>query len=243
MKEVQLPDRGEVFVDKDGEWTVVSLTNKSILLLGPEGVKNIPLWQWPGALRPVSHEEAPSRSIPALLVGGDAGKHLDRIERLAKNEGVDIVAHWPGRLARAPSRIPIDVELIIVLVSHIGHSLEAGVLQKVPEGGHIQVVRVPSQGFEEGLRKELEKVGLKRRDSFGEDDVGEGRYVWTGSLWEWEAASIPQRYVNRDVVAARSALGTVLGASLGLAIGGPAGALLGSILGGVAGSAVGAVEE
>lgn len=188
MAEFQLPARGEVFVDKDGEWTVVSLTNKSIRLLGPLGVKDIALWQWPGSMRPLSHEEAPSRSIPALLVGGDAGKHLDRIEKLAKTCGVDIVAHWPGRLARAPSRIPIDVELIIVLVTHIGHSLEAGVLQKVPEGGHIKVVRVPSQGFEEGLRKELEKVGLKRRDGFGEDEIGEGRYVWTGSLWEWEAA-------------------------------------------------------
>lgn len=204
MSEFQLPARGEVFVDKDGEWTVVSLTNKSVRLLGLLGVKDIPLWQWPGSLRPVSHEEAPSRSIPALLVGGDAGKHLDRIEKLARACGVDIVAHWPGRLARAPSRIPIDVELIIVLVTHIGHSLEAGVLQKVPEGGHIKVVRVPSQGFEEGLRKELEKVGLKRRDGFGEDEVGEGRYVWTGSLWEWETVdSSPRPDVDggEDIVA------------------------------------------
>jgi hypothetical protein len=162
--------------------------------------------------------------IRALLVGGDVGRPLDRIEEMSKAQGVDIVAHWNGRLGRVPNKqIPAHVDVVIFLVSHIGHNLYETVRPIAVNSG-IPVMHVYSQGYEAGLAKEMDRIGLRHK--FGgtyELPVAmpvQGRYTWTGSTWSWEENEIERPMLVDDsggesVLAMLLALGTVVGLAKG----------------------------
>ncbi len=196
----RLPDRGDVLL-KDGEqYTVIDLTKKAVRLLGNTGTVDVPIYRWPDGFAPLVPEQEPADAVPlrALLVGGDAGGHADRLEELALNLGVDIVAHWPGTLAKMPSKsLPVHVDLVIFLTSHMGHSLQNSVKPAVKRAG-MPMALVRSNGFENDLRLELEKLGLRERvGAFsGEYQIpvatpADGRYVWTGRMWTWEEPEGP----------------------------------------------------
>lgn len=218
--ESRLPDRGSVFTKDGEEWTVVDLTTRYVRLLGSTRTQDVPLWSWPaGFVSAVSDSDESDRTpIRALLVGGDVGKPLDRIEEMSKAQGVDIVAHWNGRLGRVPNKqIPAHVDVVIFLVSHIGHSLYETVRPIAVSSG-IPVLHVYSQGYEAGLAKEMDRLGLRQK--FGgtyELPIAmpaQGRYTWTGSTWSWEESEGPMLVDDgggESVLATLLALGTIIG--------------------------------
>lgn len=195
--EERLPDRGDILVRDDEQWTVVDLTKRHVRLLGSTGTIDVPLYRWPDGFAPlVPEQEAREVPVRALLVGGDAGGHLDRLEELSRRVGVDIVAHWPGSLARVPSKqLPVHIDLVIYLASHMSHPMQAAIKPLAKARG-LPAATVFSQGYEEGLRKELERLGLRPRRFSGEYELPvaapvDGRYVWTGSTWSWQEAGGP----------------------------------------------------
>lgn len=192
----RLPDRGDVLVRGGEEYTVVDLTKKAVRLLGDTGTIDVPIYRWPDGFAPLVSEQEPAGSPPlrALLVGGDAGGHLDRLVQLAKNVGVDVVAHWPGTVRKIPSKgLPEHVDLVVFLVSHLGHSLHDTVKPLAKSRG-LPMALAPSGGFEHALERELSRLGLTGRQAFrGEYELpvvapAEGVYVWTGSTWTWQEA-------------------------------------------------------
>jgi|GEM_PF-6143823 len=192
----RLPDRGSVLEKGGDQWTVVDLTTRYVRLLGDRGTLDVPIWRWPDGYSAVAaaEEEGEGRPIRALLVGGESGRHLDRIEELARAQGVDIVMHWPMDMRRLPSKqIPGHVELVIWLVSHMGHSAYDA-SKRMASGQGISTAHVPSAGFESALSAELDRLGLRRTPRFsGQYEMpvatpAQGRYVWTGTTWSWQDA-------------------------------------------------------
>lgn len=196
----RLPDRGDVLVRDGEEYTVIDLTKKAVRLLGNTGTVDVPIYRWPDGFAPLLSEQEPAGSTPlrALLVGGEAGGHLDRIEQLAKNVGVDIVAHWPGSIKKIPTKgLPEHIDIVIFLVSHLGHAVHDTVKPLAKSRG-LPMALVPSGGFEHVLGQELSRLGLtEKRPMFRGEYVlpvaapAEGRYVWTGSTWSWQEPEEP----------------------------------------------------
>lgn len=197
MAEHRLPDRGQVLTRDGQEWTVVDLTSRYVRLLGPSGTLDVPVWDWPQGFQTEEEFTIEAPRIRAILVGGASGRHLDRLEAAAAQQGVDIVAHWPSDLRRVPSkRIPGQIDLVVWLVSHLDHSMyDATKLMARDQG--LPCASVPSQGFAGALQSELRRLGLSGGSgggSYGTLPVArpaEGRYVWTGSTWTWQE-SLPQ---------------------------------------------------
>lgn len=190
--EIQLPNRGDTFIDQQGvSWLVIDLTTRYIKLLGETGTREIPTWDWPGQYRSESEAAQAERPpIRALLVGGAPGRHMDRLEDLAGRQGVDIVAHWPNSSKRIPRGLPSNIDVVIILVSHIDHCVSLNSTQMASKAG-VTVLLVPSAGFEHSLASELRTKGVIK-EGFGSEPlpvVDHGTYEWTGDVWTWRPRS------------------------------------------------------
>jgi hypothetical protein len=215
VSDPRLPDRGDVLTRDGQQWTVIDLTNRHVRLLGDMGTRDVPVWEWPQGFQPLGGQESESGEAPrikALLIGGAAGKHLDRIEKIADDQGVDIAAHWPSNTRKLPSqRIPVHIDLVIWLTSHIDHSTYYAT-KSMAESQGLPTAHVPSQGFGPNLAKELARLGL-RRSEYGVlvAEPSQGRYEWTGSTWTWREVG--------DEPVDRSTVGPIVQAPDGLVAG------------------------
>lgn len=190
----RLPDRGETFSRGGDEYVVVNLTREFVRLVGPSGTVDVPLWSWPADFRSTrATDEEEGRPLTALLIGGESGRHLDRLEKIASSLGVDIAVHWPYSLRKLPSKsLPVNIDLVIYLVSHMGHQTYEATKPMVKSQG-IPAALTTSAGFETTLRDELERLGLLRSSFKGEyllpvSAPAEGRYVWQNGIYTYVEA-------------------------------------------------------
>jgi hypothetical protein len=61
--------------------------------------------------------------MDCILVGGEEGRHLERLNEQAQAQGLTILWHVPGSARRPPAQLPQDAKLLLVLKSHVGHPL------------------------------------------------------------------------------------------------------------------------
>ena len=185
------PNVGTMWIDRETKKTFrVVKSGDTILLMGDRGVLPVPEYLWPGDFVALDGSDSGSESEPirALLVGGSEGRHFERIWDHSADLGVDIEYHWPGDIRSFPSGIPVDVDLVILLVSHMSHAAQKIAKSSAKSRG-VPVVQAPSRGFQNSLRAELEKLGL---DSYGavvmsSGPHGEGVYVWNGSNYVYRS--------------------------------------------------------
>jgi len=190
----EIPDIGTMWVHAQSQrlYRVLHVDPQRVLLQGDVQTMKIPLYDWPGQLEPFieagHEEEAPV--ITALLVGGSEGHHFDRIWDQAADLGVDIDYHWAGDLKRLPSKLPSDIQLVIVLVSHLSHSMYDAT--KLMAKSHATpLARVPSSGFKPSLQLELSKLGFEGYGAtYRKRPTRDGHYSWTGSTYEWREPAV-----------------------------------------------------
>lgn len=112
---------------------------------------------WPGSFRPVLRERdlEQRRPIVAALVGGDGGKYLQRVRQMAESLNVDIAYHMSRDQSRWEKKgwtFPAGVELVILLVSHIGHPAYYAA-RDAARSDAIPIAEVPFAGFKEVFSK------------------------------------------------------------------------------------------
>lgn len=216
------PEVGSLWRNPQGEiFRVIKVTPYAVKLQSNTGVSDISGYDWPLTLSQVIEEVSPADSvITALLVGGEEGKHFDRLWEQAADVGVEISHHWPGGgyATTMPSTLP-GVDLVIFLTSHLGHPAFNNV-KKMLVSQPIPAAHVQSQGFQYKLRSELTRLKLEPPSGFGglvqpaDRKVYRGHYVWTGRAWTWSSAS----EVSLDTEASNSGIGwaMVVGVLTGL---------------------------
>lgn len=144
--------------------------------------------------------------IHTMLIGGDKGRHFERIRGQAEELGVAIDWHVSGRIHKMPV-IPAGCELMLVLISHVGHPLRNKAVQDAKSVG-LPIWELPSGGFKSKLHRGLEILGIDPDDDEEEaedpppygapnrygfaspttpiDAVSmEGYWSWDETHWQW----------------------------------------------------------
>jgi hypothetical protein len=162
---------------------VVDVNAKRVLLQGDRGVHMIPSWQWPGDYT-LNESASASRSDPlsAMLVGGSEGDHFIRLLNQAAEQDVLLDYHWSMDQASSPTRLPKGLELVVFLVSHMGHKHYNATKELAKQAG-IPFVHVPSAGFSHVLREELDKIGVSSRFGAVFPSGPRSWYTWNGRAW------------------------------------------------------------
>lgn len=172
-------------------YRVLHVDTQRVLLQGDVQTVRVPTYSWPSDLEPVIEvpQGGDAEATVALLVGGAEGHHFDRLWDQAAELGIDVAYHWNGELSRLPSKIPVDVQLVIILVSHISHRPydEAKSMARTKD---LPLVHVPSGGFKPSLQAELAKIGFEGFGAFSGRLEHRGHYSWTGSTYEWREPSM-----------------------------------------------------
>lgn len=156
-----------------------------VLLQGDVQTVTVPHYEWPGIYRPmIDASEDTDQTITALLVGGAEGRHFERLWDQAAELGVEMKYHWGGKLKRVPDSLPIDINLVIFLSSHIGHAAQDAT--KNMAKGVVPIAHAPSGGFKHYLEAELDKLGFERFGATPTIRRPSGHYSWEGRAYVWK---------------------------------------------------------
>jgi hypothetical protein len=197
---VEIPTPGSWWRRGDRIWEVtrVDLRNIQLVRAGSMESVTVPLARWPSDFQrmaglapdpgriPVAKPEA--GPVPAILIGGDAGHHFIRIRDLAMELDVDIVAHVPEDIRNLPGALPVRVELVIVLASHIDHRMSDWAKRTAAAQG-LPLVSVPSNGFRFWLRDILAREQPwvlerpERSPRYGAASDDQPWWLWNGKTW------------------------------------------------------------
>jgi len=213
------PDIGSIWRSSTtgNSYRVLHVDDQKIVLQSDTQTIKMPLYQWPADMSPVIDAIGPSEGLKALVVGGSEGRHFERLWDQAADLGVDLAYHWNGQLKRIPSSLPADINLVIILVSHIGHPQQNAV--KLMTKGVVPVAYVPSGGFKPSLQTEMKKLGFEQFGAARARPRSRGHYSWTGRSYIWREHGA---YSDREVPAAgvqEPLLGAIVMALLGLLFG------------------------
>lgn len=209
---MDLPQQGSIWTKGGVEYRVVHADASRVKLVGPTGLSVVPLYEWPAGHAPVT-VQASAEPVIAMLVGGSTGRHFDRLWEQAADIGVDLQYHWPAGRTVGPPRLPLDVQLVVMLVSHVPHkTYDAAKL--LAKGARVPVARVPSGGFQASLKDELDKLGIETQYGLLPSSPTPCGYRWTGRAWELFCVQLETTHSVVDVVLATAlAIGSVFFAS------------------------------
>jgi hypothetical protein len=187
------------------EWTngektgrIVKSDGRLVRLATDSGVVDVALRDWPGDWCRISTNEEVDKAEAALgmkrlrtmMIGGAEGRHFLRIFDMAKEQGVDIEEHSPGDKSPS-SNVRGDIELMIFLVSHMGHWHMDGI-KSVAKARGIPIAMVRSDGFAYGLENELDRLKMHPMKKYGGmssadlplgDPANDWWYTWNGVCW------------------------------------------------------------
>lgn len=148
---------------------------------------------WPADFVP-HYEYGVDPVLRAVLVGGEPGAWFQKLKDQAAEYDIDLVYHVPMKtnLAKSASAwdVPLDVDVMVLLVSHMGHGVY-DVAKRKAVSADLPVVEAVSQGFARTLHQ-----GLQRHFPFrfiAPFDVGFGTmgpasfsdrtWVWVDGEW------------------------------------------------------------
>lgn len=187
------------------DWTAVNVRAGDALFVSDTGERRtVYRAQWPGPFSLVPGEDATgagttTHAIEALLVGGAEGKHLDRIRRLAAEQNVHVYAHVSGDVERTGA-IPGDVELVILLSSHMSHA-HYNVYKENAKAAGLPFVSVYSNGFASELAAELIRIKGPGKESMGAMaaavPIDDPYWEWMDGTWELHAPR-PNGWTDED---------------------------------------------
>lgn len=199
------PDPGSVWFrpERDGAFTVNNVDLKrGILLVGNtgQGVVRVPAHGWPGTWMLVPGEsetpegEVEHHAFRTFVAGGEEGRQHIRVRRILMEEGFDAEDHAPGFGSRMPGALPKDTEVVVLLISHLGHDLYDLVKLLAQKRG-LPILLASSNTLRTDLRKERERLGLapkppERMGGLPMQSDGWWTYGPDGREWTTEASAI-----------------------------------------------------
>jgi hypothetical protein len=169
---------------------------RGVLLLGDLGQPpvRVAIYGWPGPwkLIPGESQEADGHieyhRLRTMLLGGAEGRHLVRVRDILSEMGFELANHVPGYGPPNLPKIPSDIEIVVALVSHLGHPLYQDAKARCKASG-LPMALAESGGLREDLRKERIRLGLRPWTKMGgirygsEDEAG--WWTWHGGSWVW----------------------------------------------------------
>lgn len=199
----------EVGTSRSGvTWYVIAHTRAGILMQSNVGgSKTIPYYQWPVPWLEDELQKGAPPVLMAMLVGGAPGQHFERIWDHASDLNVDIDYHVPvdqkhQRATRVPP-IPQGVDVLILLVSHMSHTIYYHYKKLAGEAG-VPLISLTSKGFkpqlEVGMRRLIEGGHLPNvlQEQYGAVPRIRRKGWWeaSGTKWVWREAG--NRQIARD---------------------------------------------
>lgn len=133
--------------------------------------------------------------IDTILVGGEEGRHLERLKAQAESQGINILWHVCGSARRPPSKIPQEARLLVILKSHIGHPMEHAMKDMAKKQG-VPFLMVKSAGFASDLAVGLKalKIDPSTYGAGPSSPPPRGTWEWRNDHWDWtpSTAAIPR---------------------------------------------------
>lgn len=191
---LSLPAPGSTWTTAAGEtWTVAAITGARVLLYGENGAfRDVQAYAWPGDFtRAATVDPGSTEPVIAMLLGGATGDHFRRIRDQALALGIAIDVHLPYNPGRGmgTTRIPVDVQLVIGLVSHADHS-SMGEMRAQAKARGLPVALVPSAGFKAALAAEIQRLRVGTpRPGYGALGPGPPLSLVHRPWREWDATS------------------------------------------------------
>jgi hypothetical protein len=152
----------------------------------------VQLYDWPGGFRQdkLDTPQPGKRVWRAMMVGGESGKWLGKLVKLASERRVDLHYHQPG-YSRKYAEVPSDVEVLVLLVSHMGHGALSHYKQIVASR-KIPLIMVQSRGFAQEIEDQMKRILGERygADRYGLSDAAlKIQGYWTFNVdtdsWDW----------------------------------------------------------
>lgn len=176
---------------------VLGVDRKGVRLLdlGVGTTMHVPREAWPSDFLPAyDASKEPPRVYKAVLVGGGKGKHLERLKKFAAEIGIDIEYHIAYKQKFAERNdwyFPSDIDVVLILTSHMSHNLYHRALDRSKSEGTPFII-LTSSNFQPQLWEGMRDIfpldyGM---DWFGappelrkQIDPGDSTWVWTDDGW------------------------------------------------------------